>query len=603
MSSRPRFSSIGHSAYSPEGHHFKGTRGSDPLYLQGLKKRANRKIYMKSTDWVEEFVKIKDGDTGLEKSISFEERQYLRRPYNTAGRNMLLFTSRQTEKSTSLGNKLMALSGMRPNYVTLFVTPSAMQTTVFSRTRIDDIVDISPLIKAQRHNSLTWNILEKEFINGSKIYLRYAFLNADRIRGLSVNAVFADEIQDLLRDVMPVIEETASHHKNPIKIYSGTPKSLDNTIEHYWSKLSTMSEWVIPCEHHGTPNDPGSWHWNVLGPRNLGLKGPICDRCGAALNPEHPMAQWVEMRPGADYEGYRVSRLMVPWYTQNPEKWAEILAAHRSYPTAQFMNEVMALSFDSGTKPLTRMEVVSACDNKYTMEEDQVANLRASTELYAGIDWGTGDGAYTVFSVGGYVRGDSAYQILYSKRFDGQLVEPEPQMMEIVRLINLFRVKHIGVDYGMGFWPNKKLTQIYGPHRVHQFQYAARAAAKLAYKAKLHRYIVFRTPVMSDIFNAIKDKKIRLPAWDRYQTPYGDDFLSIRSEYSNTMKMIKYDKPRGLTDDTMHSVLYATLASMFDHKRPDIMAPIQENSEESRAARAEEAAMEMLDNPMFYPAG
>lgn len=517
-----------------------------------------------------------------------------------------------THNSTTIGNKLMAMSGMRPNYVSLFVTPSAMQTTVFSRTRLDDIVEISPLLQAMQHKSKTWNILEKEWANGSKIYLRYAFLNADRIRGLSVNAVFCDEIQDLLQDVMPVIEETASHHKDPVFVYSGTPKTFDNTIEHYWSNASSQNEWVIPCERHGTPKDPGSWHWNVLGPKNLGLKGPICDRCGELLNPEHPMAQWVAMRPFTGdpetdpaFEGFRICRLMVPWFFKDPEKWKSILKAHRLYPTAQFMNEVMAISYDSGTKPLSRLEVIRACDDDYRMEEVEVAKLRESHELYGGIDWGGGEGgtSYTVISVGGYTRGDSNFQIVYSKRFDGKLIEPDAEIAEIIRLTNLFRLKYLGTDFGMGFRPNKKLIQIFGPRRIHQFQYQPRIPAKVIYKPKTNRYQVFRTPVMADVFSAIKDMKLRLPAWEVFQKPYGEDLLAIRQEYSDTMKMLKYDKPRGVTDDTTHSIIYALLVSQIDHKRPDIFAPLQEKSETRRNAMYEEdLAIDALEDPDLYPA-
>jgi len=572
---------------------------------QSRRSRDQRRISMAPSQWVSHFVHIKDGDTGRTKPVEFDEREYLLRLYNTRRRKLLFLTSRQTEKSTTLANKLMSLCGMRPNYATLFVTPSAMQTTVFSRSRIDDIVEISPLLRAMRHPSKTWNLLEKEWANSSKMYLRYAFLSADRIRGLSTNAIFCDEIQDLLRDVMPVIEETASHHKDPIYVYSGTPKSFDNTIEHYWANASTQSEWCIPCERHGLPNDPGSWHWNVLGPANLGLKGPICDQCGNLINPEHPMARWVEMNPGAEFEGFRICRLMVPWYFKNPDKWKEILEAHRRYPTAQFMNEVMAVSYDSGVKPLSQREVITACDDRYTMDEDEVARLAESVPLYGGIDWGegTGEGAYTVLSVGGYTRADASFQIVYSKRFDGPLADPEAQIVEIKRLINRFRLKYVGCDYGMGFWPNKRLSSVYGPARIHQFQYQARLSAKLRYVKARHVVLTFRTPVMADVFNAIKNMKIRLPAWEAYKKPYAADLMAITAEYSDTMKMIKYDKPRGLTDDTFHSILYALLVSMFDHKRPDIMSPVRETGEEAARSLQEEFAAEMLEHAGLYPAG
>lgn len=603
MPSRPIFSDtdIDPSAYAAREPN---TKVEDPFTKKKVRRRTSR-VRLKTSQWVEHFVRIKDGDRGVVKPIEFSERQYLRRVYDTQARKILFMTSRQTEKSTTLGNRLLSLVGMNPMYTALFVTPSAMQTKVFSTARIDDIIDLSPLVKALTHKSLTYNLLEKHFLNKSVIYLRYAFLSADRIRGLSNNAVFADEVQDLLQDVMPVIAETASHFKNSLYVYSGTPKTFDNTIEGVWSKQSTQSEWCIPCEKHGTPNQPGTWHWNVLGPKNIGKKGPICDRCGSPINPEHPLARWVEMNPGAEFEGYRICRLMVPWFWKpdmdSPDpyaKWRSIIYAMENYPTAQFMNEVMALSFDAGTKPITRAELSMACDETrtYLMDEEEVAKLAQSHELFGGIDWGTGEHAYTVMTVGGYVRGDSSFQILYSKRFDGQLIDPDPQMEEIVRLINKFRLKFVGVDYGMGFHPNKKLTSIYGPKRIHQFQYASRAPKKVVYKGALNRYIVFRTPIMADIFMALKTKKIRLPDWDVYRTPFADDILSIHSEYSDAMKMIKYDKPRSIPDDTFHSIIYCLLASFLQYRRPDIIAPIQEyNSSEAAWRRSEDMAMEEIE--------
>ena len=550
-------------------------------------------IKIRPSVFVTRFIKVKDSNTGTIIPIDFTERRYLERPYNTASKRMLFMTSRQTEKSTTLGNKLLQRSAMRRYGAALFVTPSAMQTTVFSRTRVADVIDISPLIKGMTSANLTNNILEKEFISGSKIYLRYAYLTADRIRGLSVNDVFCDEIQDLLSQNMPVIEETASHTDNPFFCYSGTPKTYDNTIEHYWSKGSTQSEWVIPCEAHGTPKSPGSWHWNVLGEKNLGKHGPICDKCGKALNPEHPMSQWVAMNPGADWEGFRICRLMVPWFTKNPEKWAEILSAYELYPRAQFFNEVLALSYDSGTKPITRSEVIRACDNDYHNTEEQAAKIAQTYPTYAGIDWGTGENTYTVLSVVSYPRNDTSMQVIYTKRFDGRLTDPDLQMAEIQRLLTLFRCRLIGTDYGQGFVQNHTLVNLFGNTRIHKFQYAARAAAKYGYSKKLKRYIVFRTPVMADIFGALKRKKIRLPRWKAIEHPHGDDILAIFQEYSETQKMLRYDTPKGVPDDTLHSILYAAMVSMIEIKRPDIINPELERNKKDNLDGT--AAVEGLD--------
>lgn len=604
---RPTFESMDMSWFAPDGKPIKGRRTVDPYNVERSKRRSRKKtLPMTISEWVSHFVQIKDADVGIVKPMDLAERNYLRRVYDTPARRMLLFTSRQTEKSTTLGNKLLGLAGIRPLQTSLFVTPSALQTTVFSRARIDDIIDVSPFLKALTHPKLTMNLLEKEFTNKSKIYLRYAFLSADRIRGLSVGAVFCDEIQDLLRSVMPVIEETASHHKNPLYVYSGTPKTLDNTIEQYWKK-STQSEWTVPCEHHGTPNKPGTWHWNILGPDNMGKFGPICDRCGKPLNPEHPLARWVRTNPGDDsrIEGYRICRLMVPWYFKNQDRWDDLLLTRETYPTAQFMNEVLALSHDSGAKPITKVELVRACDDQFLNDEDQVAKLRENCELYAGFDWGVGGpskgeiekgGSYSVMTVGGYCRGDNSFQVLFMKRFDGALSDPDLQHDEILRLWHKFRIKRGGADYGMGFVPNQRLSNVFGPDRVLQFQYVLQTVAKVVRKPKMFRYLVYRSPVMSDLFFALKRQKVRLPKWENIEEPYGMDIMSIRSEYSDRFRMIRYDHPEKTTDDTFHSILFCLLAASSDRPRPDIFTPLKEPTPtESAFLFGEQEALEAID--------
>lgn len=546
---------------------------------------GKKRIPISPSEWVNAFIRIKDGNTGGTTPMEFSQRKYLLRPYDTSSRRVLYLTSRQTEKSTTIANRLLELSGVRPNYTSLFVSPSAMQTKVFSVTRIDDIIEVSPALRALRDSRQTYNLLEKSFVNGSKIYLRYAFLSADRIRGLSVNSLFIDEVQDILTELIPVIEETTSRHQSPFFLYSGTPKTFDNTIEKIWSGHSTQNEWAIPCDHH-SPS-----FWNILGIRNLGKKGPICVKCGNLLNPEHPRAQWVRQVDAAEFEGFRIPRLMVPWFVKDPEKWASILDVYERYPLANFMNEVMALSYDSGTKPITRAEVRRICDSAYPGTEESLDQYIGRTALYAGIDWGVGtDNSYTVITIGGYVRDDTKFQILFSRRYSGHMMDPDLHLPDIERLISTYRIKRVGVDFGGGFHPNKRLTSTFGPARIHQFQYTGRLPAKFVYKKDMHRFMVYRSPVMADIFTAMKHKKLMLPDYKAYEHPYIDDILSIHAEYSETLRMHQYDKPRSVPDDTFHSILYTVLASYLDVRRPDIVSPILDPS---ISQTAHEAAGEM----------
>jgi hypothetical protein len=91
-------------------------------------------------------------------------------------------------------------------------------------------------------------------------------------------------------------------------------------------------------------------------------------------------------------------------------------------------------------------------------------------------------------------------------------------------------------------------------------------------------FVVHRTEIMSDLFNAIKQKKISLPNWEEFSTPYAEDILNIFSEYNEITNMTMYKHSPGKADDTFHSILYCLLASMLVQPRPDIIIPIRAGS-------------------------
>jgi len=481
-----------------------------------------------------------------------------------------------THNSTSLGNRMLALCCLIPHFRALYVSPSSTQTKEFSNRRLREVLMTSPRLRTWFPQHLTDNVFEKRAINRSGITLRYAFLNADRCRGLSADSVILDEFQDLLLDTIPVIEEAASHSAFKYFIYAGTPKSLDNPIEHYWSTFSTRNEWAVPCERHGTPKVPGSWHWNILGERNISKAGPVCDRCGGPIFPNHPKAQWVRTgNPDPNltvFEGFRIPQLMVPWIS-----WKELWTKYTDYPRAQFFNECLGQSFDSGQRPLTQDDIRQNCDSSITLTPEGVADIRrrmAGVQLYGGIDWGQGStNSYTVFFVGGYLN--NKFTIFFCHRFVGAESEPRTQLKKICRIIETFNLARVCVDHGGGFWPNGELLRRYGSNRIVRVQYLT-PNVFMRWDEALGRYIIHRSEVMSAMFNAIKrGSVVRFPAWKYFKSPFAADMLSIFSEYSEKMHMTQYKKSANNTDDSFHAFLYCFLSSMIDIPRPDVFIPSQ----------------------------
>lgn len=399
-------------------------------------------------------------------------------------------------------------------------------------------------------------------------------------RGIPATSLLIDEIQDILGDNIPIIEQCTSHAPENLKrfVYAGTPKSLDNIIEYYRSNLSTQGEWVVPCDNCGSKAGAGRY-WNVLGEKNIGKKGLICEKCGKGINAQHDEAQWafmVKQDPKkTPFESYRIPQLMVPW-----KSWDEILLDYTRYPRDKFYNEVLGISFDSGLRPLTRRQVLDCCSDEVQMNERVLKKYRQwayGTPIFAGIDWGSGEHAYTVLTLGIYPPGSNKFRIFYIHRFVGEDVDPEAQLGKIIQMLRYFNVRVIGADYGGGYYPNDKLTRTFGHERVLRYQYMARTKKKVIWNAPHRRYMVHRTDVMTDIFNAIKRKQFEFPREEEFIDPYALDFLNIYSEYNESLRMLQYTHKPDKPDDSFHSVLYCFLASMVMRPRPDIIAPTRED--------------------------
>lgn len=646
-----------------------------------------------------------------------------------------------THNSTLLGNVILTRTAVTPFFRVLYVSSSHTQTKVFSRDRISEPIFNSPVLRRMTSGKLLANVLEKQLNNGSKVTLRFAFLNADRClvggtqvtladgrrttlsdlasngrarhtkdwtegawirtintlgavvtaratnarstgvrevidvhcarstitctpdhrvltkhgwvqaanlregdlvaalgrggrksreaicdwtpfiniepagrrevfdltvdglesfvanglvvhncRGIPADLICIDEFQDILLDNIPVIEECASHSKYRLFVYSGTPKSLDGTIEYYWSRLSSQNEWVVPCRRHGTPKDPSSWHWNVLDESNIGREGLICDRCRKPISAVDEAARWAAMNPAAlkdersadglnanGFEGYRIPQIMVPWID-----WKDILHKQKVYGRSQFHNEVLGRSYDVGVRPLTRADIKENCHPELSMRAWKEVK-KYNVPLFMGVDWaggGSGSNSFTVMTLGGYLPfAPHRFTYFYAHQYTGVESDPEVQIEHIVRAVRFFDVQFVGVDYGGGHWPNDRLVREFGTERVKKYQWVGNVKKKIKYEPQLGipRFLCHRTEIMSDFFNGIKRRDVfHFPRWEEFDDPYAKDFLNIFSEYNERLRMNVYSHAPGMPDDTAHSAIFCFLASFFYRKRADVILPAKE---------------------------
>lgn len=503
------------------------------------------------------------------KPFDISNRPYLPEIYNVDSPEILLVAGRQVEKSTSIGNKIIARSIMNPNHRSVYVAPASIQVRTFSDDRLKEPLMTSPNLRPWLDNQLLKNVFEKRFATRSKVTLRSAYLTADRVRGIPADDIYIDEIQDILVDNVPIIKECGSNAPHPRFQYTGTPKTFDNTLQVYW-EMSTKREWMIPCSCK-------SWYWNIVGVDNIGKEGLICSSCGKPIYSMN--GQWVrtgmslgdDPRTSVRIDGFRIPQLIVPTH-HTPEKWAAIRHKLKTYSQAKFFNEVLGLAYDIGVKPITKEDLMRCCANKPMMKQPEPWLRNA--DVYAGIDWGTGDKAFSVLTIG-VIRGVPPIrliEVLFIKRYEGAEADPKVMINDMASIIMKFGCKRVGADYGFGFGLNDDLaTKVRVPYD--RYQYSGNQKVKIAWHKKGRRFIANRTAIMSYVFKLMKltaegGRGLRFFNWGEFET-YSKDILGIYSEYNESLRMLQYGHSPETPDDVFHSISYMALVSMREHPRDD----------------------------------
>lgn len=520
------------------------------------------------------------------KPISLEKRPWLEQIYNSpitktregkARRKMLLIFGRQCEKSTTIGNTLISLSNLIPHLRLLYVSASDAQMREFSDERLRAVISNSPVLLSMTGHNIrgareTQNVQTKRWLNQSKIVLRSVFRSADRVRGISSDVLAMDEIQDIYTDAFPVIEEVLFHSElddGPMSIYAGTPKTLDNPLQYYWERWSTMNEWMVKCS--------GCGKWQSITEKHIGATGLMCTKCGSELDPVGGRATWVSTSSlDREWNGFRLPQPIVPYAYRHDKDaferhWVNLLQKQKRYPRQRFLNEVMAESYDAGTKPVTMEEVRKCCVGTLWVEPDALTQPIKAKAKWAGVDWGTGDGSFTVLSIWGY-DGQGRFSLMYAKKYAGRESDPEYTWRNIIEMCKHYGVNRIGSDWGFGFYTNTQLRKAFGEGRVHLYQHTGNQKEKVKWNAQAKKFTTHRSRVLQDVFSLIKvgpnSKGIVFPEWGIME-PFAQDILSVYTEYSELRRQLVFNHPRGNPDDFLHTICYAFLASQWDIKRPE----------------------------------
>ena len=473
--------------------------------------------------------------------LSLDDYKFMRPIYDVVHPSIVLHTSRQISKSTTLANIMLANSVMINNFRTLYISPTVDQTKIFSNDRVAPVMENSPFIKNHyMRSALVQNVFTKQLKNASKMYLRYALLSADRLRGISSDAVFYDECQDLIIDIVPVANETFSRSHYKWNMFSGTPKTSTTTLAKLW-RNSTKNEWMTKCLHCNK--------WNILDDKSVGPVGVICRYCGKEIDTRE--GTWVTTGDqNARHLGFRISILMfakAPWVN-----WQrDIIEYRNTFSESDFFNEKLGLEYDSGVKPVTMAEIRACCTNKPMLSEPD--NVSLSKPTYLGLDYGPVNSkkSNTVLTV--IQNEGEKLRLIYAKKYIGQEADFTYIHEDIPKQFKKWGAALIGADYGLGEAPNAEIRKRLSFNKVIAYQHVPNQKERARYNPQMPAFTLNRTEIMTEFFRMIKHKQIIFPRWEDFE-PFAMEILNINTEYDEERGKTRYTNND--PDDFFQSFIY-----------------------------------------------
>jgi len=494
-------------------------------------------------------------------------------------RRMVWKTARQCSKSTSLAASQISMAALIPHFNQLTVTPLYEQVRRFSQNYVRPFISSSPFRDSLfRGEANIDNVLQRTLANMSSLFYGYSQGDPDRLRGLNLDAILADEVADLDISDLPVIEAGMSASPYKLVKYAGTPKTLDNTLSLLWED-SSQGIWHIPCHNSAKPCNhlnrcsvPGDL-LEMVGDSTLVCavcKHPIDSRLGRFI---HDFPSRVD-----SFAGYHVSQPILPMHYDLTKNWKIITDFRKEKPLYSFYNEILGLAFDTGSKLVTADQLRVAAVAPAV--EPEMTHMIPSIMTTVGIDFG-GRGrekstdnddfisntamAIANLTPNGVIDISYLYKVPYS-------VDPTSETEIAVHIAQASRAAYIALDYGGQGNVQESLIRSRGwpEEKIVPFTYAVMAPSKPIVffnppqvRGVRSSYTLDKPRSLLLLCELVKRGMVRLPNDPKYLDDHLKDFLNLIEE--------SMDNPRGSprrlvkrasrrTDDVVMAINYAVMA-------------------------------------------
>lgn len=522
--------------------------------------------------------KLKDKPLSLDHARFWEpivNNQRLSKILDKSQRQIVCRTSRQVYKTTTLAMLALGLSVEYDHFTTEILEPTDKQVTELSNAKIQDIESnsiVTDVIYFDRKRNER-QVRRRAYANGSRIILANIHASVLSARGISSDATFFDEVQDLPIRNIAIIESSAQRSEYKFRFYAGTPLEEENHIETLWES-STQNIWVAKCSHCGYWNGP-------MGLRNIGMKGLICQRCHGRLSVDprvNETAQWYEQNPGVAIDGYHINELMLPPNADGAMSWQEVIVYLDNKDEQTINNEFLGKPHKGSRTPLTMKLMRSKCGDHPLVTETKEITPEMKRYTFAGLDWamrmerrGAGQRdaqviqSYTTLSIGTLNPTNGKIKILFMKRFydsdTDEYDDPDYVVKEIIKWNNAFQTKIMICDFGVGHKENQRIMSELGRDRVMEVAFVGELEERIYWDVPSQKFVVARTKFFDEVIDWIKRDRFIFPQFDGYFSEFVKDFTTNHYIQDVVRRVKKYGQKDA--NDAFINMLYIMIAVKY----------------------------------------
>ncbi len=501
-------------------------------------------------------------------------------------------------------------TGSNPPISVLHCFPNLSHTQRFSQSKLDTLINTSTndYINQQKlgYNSKTKrvssaqpdNMTLKRFKGGCNLWIESLGSDGDRIRGMSCDAVFYDEVQDMTPAAIGVALQvlTAAKYGHPgsgIQVYFGTPKAKGSYFEvGLWNQTDKRYYFLgctnKECKHYFMLSTPGTDEWKKIWLFDQTIK---CPKCG---NEEDKRVlvengKWIATEPqdragnNKKFVGYHISQLYVPHLDKN-----HILNQHPENNKASseriYYNEALGEFYSGNDMPITRDEIYEKCRDPQRLFSRTINANEKKT--WMGVDWGgkvdnENQSAGQSYSCVVVLSADSTGVLSVEFAYRMKSTDFQNNMDFIKTMYKNYNLSLTVADYGYGHHLCNELQKIYGDKFLSAWA-SGNIKKNVTYDKDMLQLKWNKDYFIEELYDLMRKGKIKFP-WKSFENIDWliDHITSMEVAHTMQNGMPKKTYKKGSSpNDGFMALIHAYLAYKFEMSRGfsvNLNNPIQTN--------------------------